>query len=115
MTGAFDRDLLWQPFEFGERALLNFFRDAIELLTAVHFGPDIPGLYARFGPKHHEVIEQVRAFADDFFAVACGGFKGNLGGFLSGWRGLFYALQRFTAELLLSLYLVERLIKRKVK
>lgn len=35
------------------------------------------------------------------------------GGFLSGWRGLFYALQRFTAELLLCLYTIERLIKRK--
>lgn len=35
------------------------------------------------------------------------------GGFLSGWRGLYYALQRFTAELLLSLYLMERVIKRR--
>lgn len=35
------------------------------------------------------------------------------GGFLSGWRGLFYAMQRFTAELLLSLYLIERLINRR--
>lgn len=33
------------------------------------------------------------------------------GGFLSGWRGLFYALQRFTAELLLSLYLLEAKLK----
>jgi glycosyltransferase involved in cell wall biosynthesis len=29
------------------------------------------------------------------------------GGFLSGWRGLFYALQRTFAELLLSLYLLD--------
>ena len=36
------------------------------------------------------------------------------GGFLSGWRGLFYALQRFTAELLLSLFLIERIIIRKL-
>jgi len=35
------------------------------------------------------------------------------GSFLSGWRGLFYALQRFTAELLLSLFLIERIIGRK--
>lgn len=35
------------------------------------------------------------------------------GGFLSGWRGLYYAMQRFTAELLLSLYLIERRINRK--
>ena len=35
------------------------------------------------------------------------------GGFMSGWRGLFYALQRFTAELLLSLFLIERIINRK--
>lgn len=30
------------------------------------------------------------------------------GGFLSGWRGLFYAAQRFFAELLLSLFLLDR-------
>ena len=30
------------------------------------------------------------------------------GGFLDGWRGLFYALQRATAEVILSLSLVER-------
>ena len=30
------------------------------------------------------------------------------GGFLSGWRGLYYALQRLYAELLLSLYLIDR-------
>ena len=29
------------------------------------------------------------------------------GGFLSGWRGLFYALQRLVAELLLSLFLID--------
>jgi len=29
------------------------------------------------------------------------------GGFLSGWRGLFYATQRFFAELLLSLFLLD--------
>jgi glycosyltransferase involved in cell wall biosynthesis len=29
------------------------------------------------------------------------------GGFLSGWRGLFYALQRSTAEILLSLFLID--------
>lgn len=29
------------------------------------------------------------------------------GGFLSGWRGLFYALQRLTAELLLSVFLID--------
>jgi hypothetical protein len=33
------------------------------------------------------------------------------GGFLSGWRGLFYALQRFTAELLLSLILLDRKLR----
>lgn len=35
------------------------------------------------------------------------------GGFLSGWRGLLYALQRLTAECLLSLFLVEKLILNK--
>lgn len=35
------------------------------------------------------------------------------GGFLSGWRGLFYAMQRFVAEQLLSLYLIERMIDRR--
>jgi glycosyltransferase involved in cell wall biosynthesis len=35
------------------------------------------------------------------------------GGFRSGWRGLFYAMQRFTAELLLSLFLIERIIRRR--
>lgn len=34
------------------------------------------------------------------------------GGFLSGWRGFFYAIQRFTAELLLSLFLLERKTKQ---
>ena len=33
------------------------------------------------------------------------------GGFLSGWRGLFYALQRLTAELLLSLFLIDVKLK----
>lgn len=33
------------------------------------------------------------------------------GGFLSGWRGLFYALQRLAAELLLSLFLIEVKLK----
>lgn len=33
------------------------------------------------------------------------------GGFLSGWRGLFYALQRFTAEVLLSLFLIDAKLK----
>jgi glycosyltransferase involved in cell wall biosynthesis len=32
---------------------------------------------------------------------------------LRKWRGLFYALQRFTAELLLSLFLIERIIKKR--
>lgn len=36
------------------------------------------------------------------------------GGFLSGWRGLYYALQRTTAESLLSLFLIDkRLTTRK--
>jgi glycosyltransferase involved in cell wall biosynthesis len=35
------------------------------------------------------------------------------GGFLSGWRGLFYALQRFTAELLLSLFLLDRKLRNR--
>lgn len=34
------------------------------------------------------------------------------GGFLSGWRGLFYALQRTMAELLLSLFLLDAKLKR---
>jgi glycosyltransferase involved in cell wall biosynthesis len=29
------------------------------------------------------------------------------GGFLSGWRGFFYAMQRFIAEMLLSLFLID--------
>jgi glycosyltransferase involved in cell wall biosynthesis len=33
------------------------------------------------------------------------------GGFLSGWRGLYYALQRFYAELLLCLYLIDRRLR----
>jgi hypothetical protein len=33
------------------------------------------------------------------------------GGFISGWRGLFYALQRFTAEILLSLFLTDAKLK----
>lgn len=33
------------------------------------------------------------------------------GGFLGGWRGLFYALQRCTAELLLSLFLIDAKLK----
>lgn len=33
------------------------------------------------------------------------------GGFLSGWRGLYYALQRCTAEMLLSLFLIQRALK----
>ena len=32
------------------------------------------------------------------------------GGILDGWAGLFYALQRATAELILSLSLVERML-----
>lgn len=35
------------------------------------------------------------------------------GGFLSGWKGLYYALQRLVAECLLSLFLVEKLISNK--
>lgn len=34
------------------------------------------------------------------------------GGFLSGWRGLFYALQRLFAELLLSLFLIDRKLRK---
>ncbi len=34
------------------------------------------------------------------------------GGLLDGWAGLFYALQRTTSELILSLFLVERLLRR---
>jgi hypothetical protein len=37
------------------------------------------------------------------------------GGFLSGWRGLFYALQRFTAEVLLSLFLLDEKLQSAVK
>lgn len=37
------------------------------------------------------------------------------GGFISGWRGLFYALQRFTAELLLSLFLIDARLHGAVK
>lgn len=37
------------------------------------------------------------------------------GGFLSGWRGLYYALQRLTAECLLSLFLLDQLITAKRK
>ena len=37
------------------------------------------------------------------------------GGFLSGWRGFFYALQRFTAELMLSLFLIDRKVTRIFK
>lgn len=33
------------------------------------------------------------------------------GGFLSGWRGLFYALQRLVAELLLSLFLIDLILQ----
>lgn len=33
------------------------------------------------------------------------------GGFLSGWQGLYYALQRLFAELLLSLFLVDRKLR----
>jgi glycosyltransferase involved in cell wall biosynthesis len=33
------------------------------------------------------------------------------GGFLSGWRGLFYAMQRFVAELMLSLFLIDGKLK----
>lgn len=35
------------------------------------------------------------------------------GGFLSGWRGLFYALQRFYAELLLALLVLDDKLQRK--
>lgn len=34
------------------------------------------------------------------------------GGFLSGWHGLYYALQRFYAEFLLSLELIDRRLRR---
>jgi len=34
------------------------------------------------------------------------------GGFISGWRGLFYAMQRTAAELLLSLFLLDAKLKR---
>jgi hypothetical protein len=37
------------------------------------------------------------------------------GGFLSGWRGLFYALQRFTAEVLLSLFLIDAKLESYAK
>lgn len=37
------------------------------------------------------------------------------GGFLSGWRGLFYALQRATAELLLSLFLIDAKLRRPME
>ncbi|NNE05752.1 MAG: hypothetical protein HKN15_08530 [Xanthomonadales bacterium] len=37
------------------------------------------------------------------------------GGFLSGWRGFFYASQRFFAELLLSLFLLDRKLLRSVR
>lgn len=37
------------------------------------------------------------------------------GGLRSGWRGLFYALQRFTAELLLSLFLIDDGLQSLVK
>lgn len=35
------------------------------------------------------------------------------GGFLSGWKGLYYALQRLVAECLLSLFLIENLVLNK--
>ena len=35
------------------------------------------------------------------------------GGVLDGRAGLFYALQRATSELILSMYLVERMLRRK--
>jgi hypothetical protein len=35
------------------------------------------------------------------------------GGILDGWPGLFYALQRATAELILSVSLVERRVLRR--
>jgi len=36
------------------------------------------------------------------------------GGILDGRAGLFYALQRAASELILSLFLVERMLQRKV-
>jgi hypothetical protein len=37
------------------------------------------------------------------------------GGFLSGWRGLFYATQRFVAEILLSLFLIDNNLNEFVR
>jgi len=37
------------------------------------------------------------------------------GGFMSGWRGLFYAMQRSFAELLLSLFLLQAMLQTKEK
>src|SRR4029079_3871238 len=55
-----------------------FFCNAEHQLAATHFGPDILWTYTGVDPKHHEIVDQIRAFHDHGFRLSVHGVDDDL-------------------------------------
>src|SRR6185312_10910095 len=51
----------------------QFFGDAEQHFPPPHFGPDVVRTHPRMGPEHHEVVDEIGAFAHNRLGLAVHG------------------------------------------